>query len=76
MNYNCFLIPTITIAGTPRYIPKLSRITEIPILKTSDSEFAFSIRNSEEIIGVIASFTASLNSGFSLSMSAMVGENE
>jgi len=28
---------TTTIAGTPRYIAKLSTITEIPILKTSDS---------------------------------------
>ena len=52
---NFFLIPTITIAGTPRYIPRFNAITEIPILKTSDSEFAFSISDNVEIIGVIAS---------------------
>ena len=42
-----------------------SMITEIPILKTSDSDSAFSISDSELIIGVIAIFTISLNSGFS-----------
>ena len=71
-----FLIPTTAIAGIPRYIPKFNAITEIPILKTSDSVSAFSIRERVEIIGVIASFTASLNNGCSLSMSAIVGENE
>ena len=76
MNYNCFLIPTITIAGTARYIPKFNIITESPIPNTSDSEFAFSIRDNDEIIGVIAIFTISLNIGYSLSMSAIVGENE
>ena len=43
-------------AGAPRYIPKLSAITEIPILKTSDSDSAFSINDRVEIIGVIAKF--------------------
>ena len=42
--YFIFLIPITTIAGTPRYIPMFNIITEIPILNTSDSEFAFSIR--------------------------------
>ena len=40
-----------------------SMITEIPILKTSDSEFAFSISDSDEIIGVRPTFTTSLNYG-------------
>ena len=65
-----------TIAGTPKYMPKLSAITEIPSPRTSDSEFAFSISDKLEIIGVIASFTASLNIGCSLSMSAIVGLKE
>ena len=64
------------IAGTAIYIPKFSTITEIPTPKTSDSDSAFSIRDNELIIGVIASFTASLNIGCSLSMSAMVGLKE
>ena len=54
----------ITIAGAPRYIPKLSAITDNQSPRTSDSEFAFSISDSEEIIGVIASLTASLNRDF------------
>ena len=62
-----FLIPTITAAGTARYIPRFNIITEIPILNTSDSVSAFSIRDSELIIGVIASFTASLKYEFSRS---------
>jgi len=64
------------IAGTAIYIPKFSTITEIPTTKTSDSESAFSISDSVEIIGVIVSLTASLNIGCSLSISAMVGEKE
>ena len=71
-----FLIPTRTIAGTARYIPKFNAITQTPIPNTSDSDSAFSISDNELIIGVIASFTASLNSGCSLSMSAMVGLKE
>ena len=55
-----------TIAGIPIYIPRFSAINEIPIPKTSDSEFAFSIKDNVVIIGVIANFTASLNTGFSL----------
>ena len=55
-----FLIPTTTIAGIPRYIPKFNAITESPILKTSDSDSALSINDNVEIIGVIATFTASL----------------
>ena len=51
-------------AGAPRYIPKLSAITDNPILKTSDSDSAFSISDSVEIMGVIASLTASLNMDF------------
>ena len=62
--------------GAPRYILKLSAITDNPILKTSDSVSAFSISDSDEIIGVIAIFTACLNIGCSLSMSAIVGLNE
>ena len=65
-----------TIAGTPRYIAKFSAITEIPILKTSDSDSAFSIKDKVEIYGVIASLTASLNIGCSRSMSAIVGLKE
>jgi hypothetical protein len=61
------LIPITTIAGTPRYIPMFSMITDSPSDMTSDSEFALSISDKLEIIGVIASLTASLNSGFSLS---------
>ncbi len=38
-------------------------ITDSPSDMTSDSEFALSIRDSELIIGVIAIFTAPLNSG-------------
>ena len=63
-------------AGTPRYIAKFSAITEIPIPKTSDSDSAFSISDKLEIIGVIASLTASLNIGCSLSMSAIDGLKE
>ena len=64
------------IAGTAIYIPKFSAITDIPTPKTSDSVSALSINDSVEIIGVIASLTASLNSGGYLSISAMVGLKE
>ena len=43
---------------------------------TSLSVSAFSMIAKVDSIGVIATFTASLNIGCSLSMSAMVGENE
>ena len=50
-------------AGTARYIPIFNAITDNPILKTSDSVSALSMIDNVEIIGVIASFTASLNIG-------------
>ena len=53
-NYILFLIPTITTAGTPRYIPMFSIITESPSDMTSDSDSAFLINDNELIIGVIA----------------------
>ncbi len=40
-------------AGTPRYIPKFNIITDSPSPNTSDSEFALSINDNDEIIGVI-----------------------
>ena len=43
-------------AGTARYIPRFNAITDNPSPRTSDSEFAFSIRDSDEIIGVITIF--------------------
>ena len=63
-------------AGSPMYIPRFNAITERPSPRTSDSESAFCMIANDEIIGVIASLTASLNSGLSRSMSAMYGENE
>jgi peptidyl-prolyl cis-trans isomerase B (cyclophilin B) len=48
---------------------------EHPLFKEA-VKLAFSIRDKLEIIGVIASLTASLNSGCSLSMSAIVGLKE
>jgi hypothetical protein len=50
-------------AGTPRCIPKLSVITDNPSPRTLLSEFAFSISDSDEIIGVRPTFTTSLNYG-------------
>ena len=60
------------------YNPMLSAITDIPNANTSTSEplSARVMIESEEIIGVINNFTASLNAGFCLSQSAIVGENE
>jgi len=46
------LISTITTDGSPRYIPRFSIITEIPIFKTSGSVSAFSISDGVEINGV------------------------
>ena len=43
---------------------------------TSDSDSALSMIDKVDSIGVIATFTASLNNGCSLSKSAMYGENE
>ena len=45
------------IAGTPRYIPKLSAIIDNPSPKTSDSDSAFSIIANDESIGVRPTFT-------------------
>ena len=52
--------------------------TEIPNPNTEDSEpsSANVMIESVESIGVMNSFTASLNTGLSLSMSAIAGENE
>ena len=58
------------------YIPKFSAITDNPNPRTSDSELAFSIKDNVDSIGVNPTFTISLKYGFSLSMSAMYGENE
>ena len=65
-------------AGAAIYIPKLSAITEIPSPSTSNSEpsSANVIIDSDETIGVMNALTTFWNIGFSLSMSAMVGENE
>ena len=65
-------------AGAAIYIPKLSAITEIPSPRTSTSEpsSANVIIDSVETIGVIKALTISWNIGFSLSISAIVGENE
>ena len=51
-------------------------MTDSPSPRTSDSESAFSMIARDESIGVRPSLTASLNIGFSRSMSAMYGENE
>ena len=48
LNYFIFLIPTTAAAGTPRYIPRFSAITESPSDMTSDSEFAFSMNSNDE----------------------------
>ena len=63
-------------AGSPRYIPRFSAITDSPSPRTSDSESAFSMIDNDDNIGVNPSFTTSLNIGLSRSMSAIVGENE
>ena len=55
-------------AGSPRYIPRLSAITESPSPKTSDSDSAFSMIANVESIGVNPSFTIYLKTGFSRSM--------
>ena len=71
-----FLALKITIAGAATYIPRFSKITPIPYPKTSESDSAYSIIDSDDNSGVIPSFTASLNIEFSRSKSAIVGENE
>ena len=59
------------------YIPKLSAITEIPSPKTSNSESPSDsvIIDKVETMGVINALTVSWNIRFSLSMSAIIGEN-
>ena len=51
-------------AGTPRYIPRFSAITEILVLKLLIQILHFPLMIDDEIIGVIASLTASLNMDF------------
>ena len=63
-------------AGSAMYIPRFSAITDSPSTRTSDSEFAFSMIDNEDHSGGSTSLTASLNIGCSLSMSAIIGENE
>ena len=63
-------------AGTPRYIPSLMQLLTVQVPDTSDSEFALSIRDNDDSIGVSPTFTISLNIGCSRSMSAIAGENE
>ena len=63
-------------AGSAMYIPRFSAITESPSPRTSDSESAPSIRDSDDSIGVNPTFTISLSIGLSRCMSAIVGENE
>ena len=71
-----FLVFKITIAGATKYIPIFAKITPIPYPTTSDSDSAYDIIDSDDNNGVNPIFTASLNAGFSLSKSAMYGENE
>ena len=47
-------------AGSAMYIPRFSAITDSPSPRTSDSEFAFSIIDNDDNIGVNPSLTASL----------------
>ena len=63
-------------AGSAMYIPRFSAITESPSPRTSDSESALSMIANDETLESDPSFTTSLNIGFSLSMSAIAGENE
>ena len=60
------------------YMPKFNAITDIPSPNTEDSEpsSASVMIDRVESIGVINNFTPSLNTGFSRSQSAIVGENE
>jgi len=64
--------------GATMYNPMLSAITDTPNTNNSNSEplSARVIIESEEIIGVMNNFTASLNAVFCLSQSAIVGENK
>ncbi len=59
-------------------MPKFNAITDIPKPNTCASfpSSASVIMDKVEIIGVIKTLTASWNTGFSLSISAIVGEKE
>ena len=63
-------------AGATKYIPIFNKITPMPYPRTCDSDSACDIIDSDDSSGVIPIYTASLNTGFSLCMSAIVGENE
>ena len=71
-----FLALKIIIAGTTKYIPIFIIITPIPYPITSDSDSANDNTVNDDNNGVIPIFTNSLNIGFSLSISAIIGENE
>ncbi len=71
-----FLAFKITITGATKYIPRFNKITPIPYPRISDSDSAYSMIDSDDNSGVIPSFNTSFNAGFSLSKSAIVGENE
>ena len=71
-----FLALQTNIAGAATYIPRFNNNTPIPYPITSDSDSACDIIDSDDNNGVIPLFTAYLNAGFSLSISAIVGENK
>ncbi len=71
-----FLAFKITITGATKYIPRFTKITPIPYPRTSESDSAYSMMDRDDNNGVIPSVTASLNTGFSRSKSAIYGENE
>ena len=60
------------------YMPKFNAITDMPKPNTwaSFPSSASVIMDKVEIIGVIKTRTTSWNTGFSLSISAIVGEKE
>ena len=74
----CLLTVIIAKAGIPMYIPKFNAIKEIPNPRTCSSEpsSASDMIERVEISGVIKALTASLNIGYSLWVSAIVGANE
>ncbi len=65
-------------AGNATYNPIFASIIPIPYPNTSSSESIFTefSKESEVTSGVIVIFTTSLNTGFCLSQSAIVGEKE
>jgi len=73
--YYCLLkILLMIIVGATKYIPTFSRIKLIPNPRTvsSESNSTWFRMDRDVSSGVIASFTASLNKGFSLSKSARI----